>query len=142
MDNELKREIILENFSNPINKDDKIDDNYKTYNTKNANCIDNLDIYVKIEDNIIKDIRFTGEACAMSTASTSIMIKNLIGKTIAEAKKYINNFTNMINEEEYDSNLLNEGVAFNEVYKQNNRKNCVLLPYKGILKALEENEIR
>ena len=48
----------------------------------------------------------------------------------------------IINEEEYDSNLLNEGVAFNEVYKQNNRKNCVLLPYKGILKALEENEIR
>ena len=48
MDNELKREIILEHFSNPINKDDKIDDNYKTYNTKNANCIDNLDIYVKI----------------------------------------------------------------------------------------------
>ena len=62
----------------------------------------------------------------MSTASTSIMIKNLIGKTIAEAKKYINNFTNMINEEEYDSNLLNEGVAFNEVYKQNNRKNALI----------------
>lgn len=142
MDNELKREIILEHFSNPINKDNNIDDSYQKYNTRNSNCIDNLDIYVKIEDNIIKDLRFTGEACAISTASTSIMIKNLIGKTIAEAKEYINNFSNMINEEDYDENALNEGVAFNEVYKQNNRKNCVLLPYKGILKAIEENNER
>ena len=142
MDNELKREIILEHFSNPINKDKNVDDSYRKYNTRNSNCIDNLDIYVKMEDNIIKDLRFTGEACAISTASTSIMIKNLIGKTITEAKEYINNFSNMINEEEYDEESLNEGVAFNEVYKQNNRKNCVLLPYKGILKAIEENNER
>lgn len=142
MDNELKREIILEHFSNPINKDNNVDDSYQKYNTRNSNCIDNLDIYVKIEDNIIKDLRFTGEACAISTASTSIMIKNLIGKTIDDAKEYINNFSNMINEKDYDENALNEGVAFNEVYKQNNRKNCVLLPYKGILKAIEENNER
>lgn len=142
MDNELKREIILEHFSNPINKDNNVDNSYQKYNTRNSNCIDNLDIYVKIEDNIIKDLRFTGEACAISTASTSIMIKNLIGKTIDEAKEYINNFSNMINENDYDEIALNEGVAFNEVYKQNNRKNCVLLPYKGILKAIEENNER
>ena len=43
----------------------------------------------------IKDIRFDGEACAISTASTSIMIKNLIGKNIKDAKDYINNFTNI-----------------------------------------------
>ena len=59
-----------------------------------------------------------------------------------EKEQHLTDAKNMVNEEEYDSNLLNEGVAFNEVYKQNNRKNCVLLPYKGILKAIEENEIR
>lgn len=138
MDNEIKREIILEHFQNPINKENVINNNYKKINTRNPNCIDNLDIFVDIEDNIIKDIKFTGEACAISTSSTSIMIKNLIGKSISEANKYINNFLAMCNEEEYDENLLNEGIAFDEIYKQNNRKNCVLLPYKGIINAINE----
>ena len=39
-------------------------------------------------DNKIEDIRFDGEACAISTAATSIMIRNLIGKTLEEVKKY------------------------------------------------------
>lgn len=140
MDNELKREIILEHFQNPLNKEKVEDNNYKVMNTRNPNCIDNLDIYVLIEEDIIKDIKFMGEACAISTASTSIMIKNLIGKSIDEAKEYINNFYNMCEEKEYNEELLNEGMAFSDIYKQNNRKNCALLPYKGILKALEEYE--
>lgn len=140
MDNEVKREVILEHFSNPINKEEVLDDSYKKYNTRNPNCIDNLDIYIKINNGVIEDIKFNGEACAISTASTSIMIKNLIGKTISDAKNYINNFNNMIEEVEYDEEVLKEGIVFNEVYKQNNRKNCVLLPYKGIIKALDDYE--
>ena len=140
MDNELKREIILEHFQNPINKELVEDEYYKKYNTKNPNCIDNLDIYVLIEDSIIKDIKFIGEACAISTASTSIMIKNLIGKNIKDAKNYINNFYNMCDELKYNEKILEEGLAFSDIYKQNNRKNCALLPYKGILKAIEEYE--
>ncbi len=140
MDNELKREIILEHFQHPINKEVVDDENYQTYNTRNVNCIDNLDLQINIQDNIIKDIKFMGEACAISTASTSIMIKNLIGKSVEDAKCYIENFYKMCNEEEYNENLLEEALAFSDIYKQNNRKNCALLPYKGIIKALEEYE--
>ena len=140
MDSELKREIILEHFQHPVNKENVENDNYKKYNTRNPNCIDNLDIFINIENNMIKDIKFMGEACAISTASTSIMIKNLIGKSISDAKEYIQNFYNMCNEIEYNEDLLNEGLAFSDIYKQNNRKNCALLPYKGILKAIEEYE--
>lgn len=140
MDNELKREIILEHVEHPINKEEVSDDKYKKYNTRNPNCIDNLDIYVNIEDNVIKDIKFMGEACAISTSSTSIMIKNLIGKSIEAAKDYINNFYNMCDEKEYNEGILNEALAFSEIYKQSNRKNCAILPYRGILKALEEYE--
>lgn len=140
MDNELKREIILEHFQNPINKESANDDNYKAVNTRNPNCIDNLDIYILFEDNTIKDIKFMGEACAISTSSTSIMIKNLIGKNIEDAKKYIKEFNNMCNEIDYDESLLNEGLAFSDIYKQSNRKNCVLLPYRGIEKAILEYE--
>ena len=140
MDNELKREIILEHFQNPINKEKVNDEKYNLVNTRNPNCIDNLDIYVLIEEDIIKDIKFMGEACAISTSSTSIMIKNLIGKNIIDAKKYIEEFNNMCSEIEYDESILKEGLAFSEIYKQSNRKNCVLLPYKGIIKAIDEYE--
>lgn len=140
MDNELRREIILEHFQNPVNKEDVQDENYKLVNTRNPNCIDNLNLYILFENDTIKDIKFMGEACAISTASTSIMIKNLIGKSIEDAKKYIQEFYNMCEEVPYNEDNLNEAMAFSDIYKQSNRKNCALLPYKGILKALEEYE--
>ena len=49
-----------------------------------------------------------------------------------------NNFLNMIDEKEYDSDILEQAVVYDDVYKQPNRKKCVLLPWWGIEKALEE----
>ena len=133
MDEFTRREIIMEHYQKEIK-----DETYKKVNTNNSSCIDNLDIYVKIKDNIIEDICFSGEACAISTSSCSIMITNLIGKSVEEAKEFIKNFENMIEEKEYQEELLNEALAYNEIYKQNNRKNCALLPYKGMKKLFEE----
>ena len=132
-----KREIILDNYSHPFNKTSENLDGYIKVNSNNVSCIDNIDLFIKIEGSIIKDIKFNGEACAISTASTSIMIKNLIGKTIDDALKYIKNFESMLNEEEYDETSLNEAIVFDETYKQGNRKTCVTLPYVGIMKILE-----
>ena len=142
MDKDLSREIILENFQNPYHKEEVKDEHYVLANTRNPNCIDNLDINILFEDDKISDIKFMGEACAISTASTSIMIKNLIGKTLSEAKDYVQNFENMCNEKEYDPDILKEGLAFQDIYKQNNRKNCALLPYKGLMKAILEYETK
>ena len=75
----MKREIILDNYSHPTNKTSDGTEGYIKVNSNSESCIDNIDLYIKIEDNIIKDIKFDGEACAISTASTSIMIKNMIG---------------------------------------------------------------
>lgn len=138
MDENLRREIILENYQNPLNKENVDDKRYIKVNTNNESCIDNLDLYLLIENNIVKDIKFTGEACAISTSSTSIMIHNLINKTIDEAIKYMIEFERMVNEEEYDGDYLNEAIVYNEIYKQANRKHCALLPYLGIKKALEK----
>lgn len=138
MDTELKREIILDNYKYPTNKDGNDDLGYEKINSNNESCIDDIDLFINIDNNVIEDIRFNGEACAVSTASTSIMIKNIIGKTIDEAYKYINNFDNMVNELEYDSELLGEAIAFDEIYKQQNRKGCVTLPYVAIKKVLDK----
>ena len=139
MDSETKREIIMENYLHPINKEVPADkDNYDYINSNNESYIDNLDIYLKVEDNIIKDIKFDGEACAISTSTTSIMIKLFLGKSVTDALKIVENYENMINEKEYDEEILEEANAYNEIYKQENRKHCALLPWNGIKKLLEK----
>ena len=140
MDPELKREIIMEHYQNPINRKIINDESYIKVNTANESCIDNIDMYILIKDKIIKDICFDGEACAISISSTSIMIKNLIGKSVSEAKDYINNFINMVNEKNYDKDILNEAYVYEDIYKQSSRKTCATLPYRGILKVLENYE--
>ncbi len=137
MDSNTKREIILDNYSHPFNKTTDNTEGYIKVNSNNESCIDNIDLYLKIEDDILTDIKFSGEACAISTASTSIMIKNMIGKNINEVEKYITNFEAMLNEEPYEDIDFNEAIVFDETYKQGNRRTCVTLPYVGIQKALK-----
>ena len=138
MDSNLKREIILDNYSNPFNKTTEGVEGYIKVNSNNESCIDNIDLYIKIEDDVITDLKFDGEACAISTASTSIMIKNMIGKSIDDVLNYITNFEAMLNEEEYEETDFNEAIVFDETYKQGNRKTCVTLSYVGIKKAIME----
>ena len=80
MDQNLKRTIILENYQNPTNRGLIDDDSYIKVNMNNESCIDEINLMVKVVDNKIEDIRFDGEACAICTSATSIMINTLIGK--------------------------------------------------------------
>lgn len=140
MDSNLRREIIMDNYQDPMNRGLIEDDSYLKVNTNSESCIDNLDYMMKIDNGKIIDIRFDGEACAISTSATSIMIRSLIGKSIEEAKILLNNYKNMINEKEYDEELLGELIVYDEIYKQPNRKNCALLPTVALDKMIGELE--
>jgi len=138
MNEDIKRTIILENYQNPKNRGLIEDDSYKVINTNSESCIDQVDLQIKIEDGVIKDIRFDGEACAICTSSTSIMINLLLNKKVEEAKEIITNFENMIEEKEYDENILNEAVVYSDIAKQPNRKKCALLTWQGIKQIVVE----
>ena len=138
MDKELRREIILDNYNNPYNKKLPEGTDYIKVNTNNESCIDNLDIYFKIENGLIKDIYFEGEACAISTSATSILNKMLIGKNKQEIINILKNYQAMINEENYDKDILKELNVYDEIYLQPNRKTCALLPTKAVEKILEK----
>ena len=140
MDDNLKREIILDNYKEPFNKETVDDDSYYKINSNSESCIDNLDFFLKINNGIIEDIKFDGEACAISTSASSIILRKIIGKKVEDVKKLLVNYKNMINEEEYDEDLLGELNVYDEIYKQPNRKNCALLPEVAIEKLLGEIE--
>ena len=138
MDSNLRREIILDNYQNPTNRGLVEDATYKKANTRSSSCIDNIDLMMKIEDGKVVDACFDGEACAICTSSTSIIVKSLIGKSVDEARDIIKNYQNMINEEDYDPEVLGELNAFDEIYLQPARKNCALLSSKSAVKILDE----
>ena len=137
MDEHLKKDIIIEHYQNPLNKGLDNTEGYKKINMNSKTCIDDLDFACKIENGVIKDIKFDGEACAISTSSASIMTQLVKGKTIDEVEKIIENYENMIDEKPYDKDLLEEANCYDEIYKQPNRKKCALLPYEGLKKILE-----
>ena len=140
LDPELKKALIMEHYQNPINRNVITDERYIKVNSNSETCIDDIDLYILFEDNKIKDLHFEGEACAISTSATSIMIKLLIGKTIEEVKELMKNYYNMIDEKEYNEELLEEACCYDEIYKQQNRKGCATIPWKGIEKAIQEYE--
>jgi nitrogen fixation NifU-like protein len=138
LDDTLLRQIIMDHYENPRNHKLTDDDSYESVNMDLDTCVDNIDLQAKISDNTIEDIRFDGEACAISTASTSIMSELLIGKTIDEAKIIIDNFNNMIYEKEYDADIIEEAIAFMNTHKQANRIKCATLGWMGIEKIIDE----
>ena len=137
MDRELKRSIILDNYQNSYHKR-RMDDSYIKINSRNVSCIDNIDLYVNIENNIIKEIYFDGEACVISISSASIMCRLLEGKSIDEAIEIIRNYDNMIEEREYSSDILGEACVYDDVSKQPSRKTCATLTWSGLYKKLLE----
>ncbi len=138
MDNNLKRTIILEHYQNPKNKGLIDDDSYTSVNMNNESCIDEIDLMVKIVDDKIVDIRFDGEACAICTSATSVMIETLLGKSIKEAKEILKNYEYMIDEKEYDSEILESANIYSDIAKQPNRKKCALLSWWGIKKVIND----
>ena len=138
MDSNLRRDIILSHYQNPVHRGLTDDEGYHHHKKSRSSCIDSIELMVKVDNGIISDIKFDGEACAICTSATSIMIEVLLGKSIDEANKIIDNYNKMINEEDYDKDLLGELCVYDEMYKQPSRKNCALLPVDTMSFILKE----
>ena len=85
---ELYNDLIMEHGMNSYNKKELDNANYCELG-HNPSCGDEIEIELKVEDGKIEDMAFKGHGCAISQASTSIMIDVLKGKTIAEAKEVL-----------------------------------------------------
>ena len=80
---DLYREQILEHYRNPHNQG-TLDPNDASYEDTNPLCGDKVRIDVRIEDNVVTDIAFSGRGCAISQASTSILTDLVQGETLDE----------------------------------------------------------
>ena len=140
MDPNIKRSIILDNYQDARNRGIPSEDGYIKINSNNDSCIDNIDIYVKLNNDLIEDIKFEGEACVIAISSTSILSDLLRGKNIREVDNILKNYYSMIEEQEYDKKLLGEACVYDDIYKQPSRKTCVTLFARGIEKVVNDKK--
>ena len=140
MDADIKRSIILDNYQDAKNRGIPTEVGYIKINSNNDSCIDNIDIYVKLNNDVIEDIKFEGEACVIAISSTSILSDLLIGKNISEVEHILENYYSMIEERDYDKELLGEACVYDDIYKQPSRKTCVTLFARGIEKVVNREK--
>ena len=100
----------------------------------NPNCGDEIKLEVKLSDDrqVLEDMSFTGHGCAISQASTSIMIDVLKGKSIKEAKEIIDIYFKMIKREDIskeESKLLKDAMILKNISNMPARVKCALLAW-------------
>ena len=128
---ELYNELIMEHSMNSYNKKKLENADYSEIG-HNPNCGDEITLELKMNSNIIEDMAFSGHGCAISQASTSIMIDTIKGKTVEEAKKIIETFIAMVKREAKDEEVLKkleDAIAFKNVSNMPARVKCALLAW-------------
>lgn len=84
---ELQIEILLDHYHNPRNFG-HLENPDIVHEEGNPSCGDQIRIEIKVEDNKIADIKFTGKGCTISQASASILTEIVKGKSLDEVKNF------------------------------------------------------
>ena len=138
--NEMMRSIIMDHSSNPTNKHVPPKEGYQKVHMHSDNCIDDLDIYFLIVNDVIVDACFEGVACTISLSSTDIMCELLKGKNKTEALYIVEQYQKMMHEEPFDEDALGEAIVFINTSKQAARIRCATIGYNAASIALEEKK--
>ena len=139
---EVYNKLIMEHSMNSYNKKKLENADYCEIG-HNPNCGDEITLELKVNGDVIEDMAFSGHGCAISQASTSIMIDTLKGKTIKEAKEIIKIFIEMIKREttsEEELKKLEDAIAFRNVSNMPARVKCALLAWHTVEDMLNKNQ--
>jgi len=137
---QLYRQVIMDHYKNPRNHG-ALDDDAITINMNNPTCGDRVQLHLKIEDDKITDVKFTGEGCSISLSSASMMTDAIKGLSVQDALKLSQIFSEMIQGKEYDPGDLDLGdiEALQGVSKFPARIKCATLAWKAMEKGLQNN---
>ena len=140
----LYQQTILE-YSN--RKDLKREMENPTYIERghNPNCGDDLTLEIKLNsDNVIEDAAFLGNGCAISSASTAMLIDLIKGKSIEEAKEKVNIFFKMMGQKEKlnsdEMKKLGDAVLMEYVANMPARIKCATLSWHSLKVIIDKNE--
>ena len=127
---------ILEIASNTENH--KVVKNH-THLSKNKNpiCGDEMEISLLVKNDVIEDIGYQCKSCVYCQASVSLLSSSSINKPVESIKTLLNIIENFF--EDNLTNIPKEWKVFKKIFDKKNisRKDCLLLPFKTVSKALK-----
>lgn len=136
---ELYQQVILDHSRSPRNYF-KLDAANRIAAGHNPLCGDRVTVYLRLEDDVIRDVTFQGEGCAISKASASLMTEMLKGKRRAEAQQLFQQFHDMVTSGVPAIEELGKLGVFAGVNKFPARVKCAILPWHAIAATLEGKE--
>lgn len=138
---DLYTEVIGEHSRSPENKGELAAATVRERG-HNPSCGDEITLELLIEGDIIKDAAFTGVGCAISQASTDIMIDLMRGKTVEEAQRLAQLFTSMIKREVTDDAALeelDEAIALKNISNMPARVKCAVLAWHTLEDVIKKD---
>ncbi len=135
--NELYQQAILRHSRHPQNFR-ALPEADRTAVGNNPLCGDHYTVFLKLADEQIVDLSFTGAGCAVSKAAGSLMTETLKGKTVSEARNLADNYNAMLRTGEVDEQL-GESQSLAGVHHFPTRIKCALLPWEAMRAALNSS---
>jgi nitrogen fixation NifU-like protein len=135
MVDDLYQEIILDHSKRPRNCH-AMDDANRKAEGYNPLCGDKLKLFLKLENDVVRDLSFVGSGCAISTASASLMTESLKGKTREEALKLLEKFHELLTTDAPATKELGKLVVFGGVREYPARVKCATLAWHTMKSAL------
>ena len=104
---------------------------------KNSICGDKMEISLKVKENKIIDFGYQCKSCIYCQASVSLLSSSSINKPVESIKSLLNEIENFF--EDNLTNIPKEWKIFKQIFDKKNisRKDCLLLPFKAVSKALK-----
>ncbi|WP_312941258.1 Fe-S cluster assembly sulfur transfer protein SufU [Oscillibacter sp.] len=137
--NALYNQIIVENSRAPQNRR-KVENATIALEGVNPSCGDDIVLELRVKEGVIEDAGFTGDGCAISQASASLMIDLVRGRTVEDARELLHLFFGMIKGEVADEARLEEledAVALQGISRMPARVKCAVLAWHTLEEALD-----
>jgi nitrogen fixation NifU-like protein len=138
---ELYQSVILEHNRSPRNYRVMEDANRRAEGS-NPLCGDQLTLWLRVEDGVIRDAAFQGSGCAISRASASLMTSAVKGKTQADAAALFDRFHRLVTGglDPSESETLGKLAVFSGVSAFPIRVKCATLPWHALRQAMDAGQ--
>ncbi|UQS87320.1 SUF system NifU family Fe-S cluster assembly protein [Nicoliella spurrieriana] len=141
--NQLYRSVVLDHASHPRNFGE-LTDRTADLVLRNPSCGDIINVQVRINANVVEDVKFMGEGCTISKASASMMTTAVKGKSIAECNQIIQLFSdNIINKQiaPADEERLGDALLLSTVAKFPTRIRCATLGWHALDELINDKGV-
>lgn len=137
---DLYQQVILDHSKNPRNRGELPPPCLHAHGD-NPSCGDEIDVWLRMAENgLIEDLKFTGQGCAISQASASMMTQKIKGKSREQAATMREDFRRVVMGDgaPQDEDALGELILLEGVQKFPQRVKCAMLAWRALEQALEE----